>query len=133
MALELASRALRVAPRIAADGVSLADERVPSAMGNTIAVAFAGGSNDIPSYSLADLRACLDKGDRDFFRRQFSGKVVIVGSDIASADQILTTKRFANPVLPQKSERCASPAPALGLRKAARRAGFISRRWRSTI
>ena len=113
MALELASRALRVAPRIAADGVSLADERVPSAVGNTIAVAFAGGSNDIPSYSLADLRACLDKGDRDFFRRQFSGKVVIVGSDIASADQILTTKRFANPVLPQKSERCASPAPAL--------------------
>ena len=87
-------------------------ERVPSAVGNTIAVAFSGGSNDIPSYSLADLSACLDKGDRDFFRRQFSGKVVIVGSDIASADQILTTKRFANPLLPQNGERCASPAPA---------------------
>ena len=84
-------------------------------MGNTVAVAFAGGSNDIPSYSLADLSTCLDKGDRDFFRRQFSGKVVIVGSDIASADQILTTKRFANPHLPQKSERCASPAPARAL------------------
>ena len=112
MALELASRALGVAPRIVSDSVGLSDQRVPSAMGNTIAVAFAGGSNDIPSYSLADLSACLDKGDRDFFRRQFSGKVVIVGSDIASADQILTTKRFANPLLPQKSERCASPAPA---------------------
>ena len=112
MALELASRALGVAPRIVSDSVGLSDQRVPSAMGNTIAVAFAGGSNDILSYSLADLSACLDKGDRDFFRRQFSGKVVIVGSDIASADQILTTKRFANPLLPQKSERCASPAPA---------------------
>jgi adenylate cyclase len=115
MALELASRALGVAPKNAVDGVNLSDQRVPSAMRNTIAVAFAGGSNDIPSYSLADLRACLDKGDRDFFRRQFSGKVVIVGSDIASADQILTTKRFANPRLPQKSERCASPAPARAL------------------
>ena len=112
MAFELASRALAVAPRIVSDSVGLSDQRVPSAIGNTVAVAFAGGSNDIPSYSLADLRACLDKGDRDFFRRQFSGKVVIVGSDIASADQILTTKRFANPLLPQKSERCASPAPA---------------------
>jgi adenylate cyclase len=112
MALELATRGVGSAPRIIAGGVKLSDERVHSAIGNTIAVAFAGGSNDIPSYSLADLSACLDKGDRDFFHRQFSGKVVILGSDIASADQILTTKRFANPHLPQKTERCASPAPA---------------------
>jgi adenylate cyclase len=115
MALELATRALGIAPRIAVDGVNLSDERAQRVMGNTVAVAFAGGSNDIPSYSLADLRTCLDKGDTDFFRRQFSGKVVIVGSDITSADQILTTKRFANPHLPQKSERCTSPAPTTAL------------------
>ncbi|MFZ0600873.1 MAG: CHASE2 domain-containing protein, partial [Roseiarcus sp.] len=112
MALELATRALGITPRIPVEGVNLSDERAHSAIGNTVAVAFAGGSNDIPSYSLADLSTCLDKGDKDFFRRQFNGKVVIVGSDIASADQILTTKRFANPHLPQKSERCGSPAPA---------------------
>ena len=111
MALELASRALGVAPKNAVDGVNLSDQRVPSAMRNTIAVAFAGGSNDIPSYSLADLRACLDKGDRDFFRRQFSGKVVIVGSDIASADQILTTKRFGagGPRVGRPQPHTASP------------------------
>ena len=116
LALELASRALGVAPAIASDGVSLVGEHLTSAVENAVAVAFAGGSDDIPSYSLADLRACLDKGDREFFRRHFADKAVIVGSDIASADQILTSKRFANPLLPQKSERCASPAPAGALR-----------------
>ena len=95
-----------------ADGVTLAGERVPSTVEKTIAVAFSGGSNDIPSYSLADLRACLDKGDKEFFRRQFADKVVIVGSDVANADQILTSKQFANPPLPQDAERCTSPAPA---------------------
>ena len=112
MALELASRARGVSPRIDADGVSIAGERIPSTVDKTIAVAFSGGANDIPSYSLADLRACLDKGDTDFFRRQFADKVVIVGSDVAEADQILTSKRFANPPLPQDAERCALPAPA---------------------
>ena len=112
MALELASRAQGASPRMEADGVTLAGERVPSTVEKTIAVAFSGGSNDIPSYSLADLRACLEKGDKNFFRRQFADKVVIVGSDVANADQILTSKRFVNPPLPQDAERCTSPAPA---------------------
>jgi adenylate cyclase len=112
MALELASRAQGASPRMEADGVTLAGERVPSTVEKTIAVAFSGGSNDILSYSLADLRACLEKGDKNFFRRQFADKVVIVGSDVANADQILTSKRFVNPPLPQDAERCTSPAPA---------------------
>ena len=112
MALELASRALGVTAKADAGGVSIAGERVPLTVESTIAVAFAGGSNDIPSYSLADLLACLDKGDRDYFHRQFAGKVVIVGSDVSNADQILTSKRFANPLLAQNIERCAAPAPA---------------------
>jgi class 3 adenylate cyclase/CHASE2 domain-containing sensor protein len=116
MALELAARAEGVSPRIDADGVSIAGERIPSTVEKTIAVAFSGGLNDILSYSLADLRACLDKGDKDFFHRQFADKVVIVGSDVANADQILTSKRFADPPLPQEAERCASPAPARGPR-----------------
>jgi hypothetical protein len=70
MALELASRAQGVSPRMGALGAIIAGDRVPSTLENTIAVAFSGGSNDIPSYSLADLRACLEKGDKDFFRRQ---------------------------------------------------------------
>jgi len=112
MALELASRAQGASPTVDADGVSIAGEPVPSIVDNTIAIAFSGGSNDIPSYSFADLRACLDKNDKDFFRRQFADKVVILGSDVANADQILTSKRFANPPLPQEAERCASQAPA---------------------
>jgi len=117
MALELASRAEGESPRIDADGVSLAGQRIRSTVEQTFAVAFSGGSNDIPSYSLKDLSACLDKGDKDFFRRQFADKVVIVGSDVASADQILTAKRFADAPLAQDVERCASPAPASGPRR----------------
>ena len=132
MALELASRAQGVSPRIDADGVSISGERVPSAVENTVAVAFSGGSNDIPSYSLADLRACLDKGDTDFFRRQFAEKVVIVGSDVAGADQILSSKRFANPPLPQKWSG-ALRRRGRRLPNAALRVGSTCRRWRSTI
>jgi adenylate cyclase len=112
MALELASRAQGVAPRMDGDSVTLADERVSPAVEKTLAVAFSGGSNDIPSYSLSDLRVCLDKGDTDFFSRQFADKVVIIGSDVAEADQILTTKRFANPPLQQDAERCVLPPSA---------------------
>jgi class 3 adenylate cyclase/CHASE2 domain-containing sensor protein len=111
MALELASRAEGVSPQLDAEGAVLAGERIKSIVEKTIAVAFSGGSNDIPTYSLADLRACLDKDDKEFFRRQFADKVVIVGSDVANADQILTSKRFADPPLPQGVERCASLAP----------------------
>ena len=117
MALELASRALGVKPTIDADGVGLAGKTIPSPSEKPSPSHFPAAPNDIPSYSLADLRACLDKGDKEYFRRQFAGKVVLVGSDVASADQILTSKRFADPPLAQDVERCASPAPASGPRR----------------
>lgn len=53
------------------------------------------GDNDIPTYSLADLHACVDGGDTNYFRRHFAGKVVIVGSALDVEDRRFPAKRLA--------------------------------------
>ena len=60
MAVELAARARWA--------TSCAKPIPSSAVPNTITLNFAGGADDIPTYSLADLRACAEKGDKEFFR-----------------------------------------------------------------
>src|SRR5579862_377488 len=62
---------------------------------DTITLNFAGGANDIPTYSFADLNACALKGDKDFFRRHFDGKVVLFGTVLDVEDRKITSKRFA--------------------------------------
>ena len=95
MALELASRALDAKPEFKAGRKdALAGYRIPSAVRGTMTLNFEGGADDIPTYSLADLSACAAKGDKDFFRRQFEGKVVILGTVLASEDRQRTSKRF---------------------------------------
>src|SRR4029077_10664855 len=105
MAVELAARALGTAP------TTLSAYRIASAVPNTIALNFDGGSEAIPTFSLADLRACNEKGDGEFFRRYFDGKVVLIATVLDVEDRQVTSKRFAtapeNPVGP----RCALPAP----------------------
>src|SRR5262249_2689267 len=64
-------------------------------VGDTITLNFAGGSDDIPTFSLADLRACAERGDKDFFRRHFDGKVVLIGTVLDVEDRKITSKRFA--------------------------------------
>jgi class 3 adenylate cyclase/CHASE2 domain-containing sensor protein len=119
MSLELASRALGVAPETSADqSVSLAGYRIPTAVPNAMTLNFDGGSNDIPTYSFADLRECLERGDVDFFRRNFEGKVVLFGSELGFEDGKLTSKRFAATPAAPPAERCAlsagSMAPVVG-------------------
>ena len=96
MALELAARAQQAEPVIGEDGsVTLAGYRIPSAVQNTMTLNFDGGANDIQTYSLADLRACVERDDKDFFRREFAGKVVIFGTLLDAEDRKFTSKRFA--------------------------------------
>jgi adenylate cyclase len=111
MALELAARALTSPPMIADDGrVTLAGYRIPSAVKNTMTVNFDGGGNDVLTYSLADLRACVEKNDKDFFRRQFDGKVVIFGTLLDQLDRKLTAKRFVTGPDRSGAPRCAQTA-----------------------
>jgi class 3 adenylate cyclase len=104
MAVELAARALGRQP-----------SPPPASVPNTVTLNLQGGADDIPTYSLADLRACVEKGDAKYFRRQFEGKVVIVGTLLDVEDRRLSTKRFATGSEAARAPRCALPvavAPA---------------------
>ena len=122
MALELAARAQGAEPVFAADGsVTLAGYRIPSAVKNTLTLNFDGGGNDVLTYSLADLHACVEGNDKDFFHRQFDGKVVIFGTLLDSLDRKLTTKRFVTGLDRSGAPRCmpaAAPAPTAAFSRA---------------
>ena len=110
MALELASRALASTPEIGANGsVTLAGYRVPGDITSTMALNFDGGADDIPTYSLADLRLCASNGAKDYFQREFAGKVVIIGTVLDHEDRLLTSKRFATGTEAARRPRCANP------------------------
>ncbi len=113
MAVELASRALEARPELMPDGtMTLAGYRIPSALSNTLTLNFRGGGEDVPTFSFADLHACADKDDREFFHRQFDGKVVIVGTLLDFEDRKLTSKRFVAGLDSANAPRCALAAPA---------------------
>ncbi|MGJ4950597.1 CHASE2 domain-containing protein [Bradyrhizobium sp. HKCCYLS20291] len=105
MALELAARAVGTAPVISADGVTLGDYRIPGSVPGTMTLNFAGGAQDIPTYSFADLRACALKGDKEYFRREFAGKVVLIGT-VGIEDRRVTSKRFATRAEGARRPRC---------------------------
>jgi adenylate cyclase len=109
MALELASRALGTAPQVEPDRtVTLAGYRIPSHVPGTMTLNFAGGADDIPTFSFADLRNCAVKGDKEFFRHWFDGKVVVFGTVLDIEDRRLTSKRFATGRDGARAPRCAS-------------------------
>jgi adenylate cyclase len=112
MSLELASRALATEPVIAEDGgVTLAGYPIPSAVKNRMTLNFDGGASDVVTYSFADLRACVEKNDTDFFRREFADKVVVFGTLVDIEDRKATSKRLATGLEGANAARCAS-APA---------------------
>jgi adenylate cyclase len=113
MALELAARAQSAEPVRSDDGsVTLAGYRIPSAVDNTLTLNFDGGAGDIQTFSLADLRACVERDDREFFRRQFADKVVIFGTLLNELDRKQTSKRFATGLERSAAPRCAPAAAA---------------------
>ena len=88
MAAELAARAVEPTAGVVA-------ARPPGRAPNIVTLNFEGGADDIPTYSLADLNACVAKDDKDFFKRQFGGKVVLLGTVLDVEDRKITSKRFA--------------------------------------
>jgi adenylate cyclase len=118
MALELVSRALATQPVIGLDGsVTLAGYRVPSSVKNTLTLNFDGGAADVRTYSLADLRACVEKDDKEFFR-QFADKIVIFGTLLDAEDRKLTSKRFATGIEESAAPRCVLPPAKVATRYA---------------
>jgi adenylate cyclase len=109
MAVELASRALGAVPEFDERGrLTLAGYQVPGRVPNTMTLNFEGGADDIPTFSFADLRACAVKNDKEYFRRWFSGKVVIFGTVLAIDDRRFTSKRFATGIEGARIQRCTA-------------------------
>ena len=107
MAAELVARAT--------DGMAAPAKPADSgAVPNMITLNFAGGADDIPTFSLADLRACAEKGDKDFFHRHFDGKVVLIGTVLDVEDRKVTSKRYATAPEGASAVRCVLPSPAAG-------------------
>ncbi|UPK34016.1 adenylate/guanylate cyclase domain-containing protein [Bradyrhizobium sp. 186] len=119
MAVELASRALGAKPETSSSGMTgLAGYAIPSTVSNTLTLNFRGLGRDVPTYSFADLRACVENGDRDFFRRAFEGKVVLLGTVLNFEDRKLTSVRLSGGYDGTPGARCALPAPARAVPKA---------------
>ncbi|MDN3278489.1 adenylate/guanylate cyclase domain-containing protein [Frankia sp. RB7] len=119
MAVELAARALGASPETGpTDMTTLSGYAIPSAVPNTLTLNFRGMGRDVPTYSFADLRACIEKGDTNFFRRAFDGKVVLLGSILNFEDRKLTSMRLAGGYDGTPAVRCALPAPASATHKA---------------
>ncbi len=119
MAVELAARALGAKLEIGPTGVtSLSGYAIPSAVPNTLTLNFRGMGRDIPAYSFADLRACVEKKDTEFFRRAFDGKIVLLGSILNFEDRKLSSMHLAHGYDGTPGARCALPAPANAEQKA---------------
>jgi adenylate cyclase len=119
MAAELAARAVGAQPENGPTGVTtLSGYAIPSAVPNTLTLNFRGMGRDVPAYSFADLHACIEKGDRDFFRRAFDGKVVLLGSILTFDDRKLTSMHMAGGYDGTPGPRCALPAPTYAVQTA---------------
>src|SRR6266403_1014731 len=92
--------------------VTLAGHLIPSAVPNTLTLNFEGGANDVQTFSFADLHACVERNNTDFFHREFAGKIVIFGTLLDSEDRKITSKRLATGLDGSRAPRCAlAPAP----------------------
>jgi len=90
--------------------VRLGNRRIPGNDEQGMLVNFAGGGEALPVYSFADLVACLEAGDREYFKAAFSGKVVIIGSVLDVEDRKLTSARYVtSPDGTWFSDRCKLP------------------------
>lgn len=94
-------------PNFAAELAMRAGHAVPpgrSVIDFTIAPA------DVPIYDFADLAACAEAGNTEFFRREFESRIVIIGPILDVEDRHLTARRFlAEPSDHDPAARCVPP------------------------
>jgi len=97
MAVELASRAVGEKVQYAmGKPLLLSGYEVPTTANNTMLINFNTQPNYIPSYSVADIYACSQKGDKEYFKRHFKDKVVLLGAVLGLEDRKKASSRFAN-------------------------------------
>jgi adenylate cyclase len=62
--------------------------------GNAVSLNFMPTTESPPLYSLADLYACAEAGDRTYFERHFQGRTVLIGAVLDVEDRKLASRRF---------------------------------------
>lgn len=109
LSLELFARAGNHKVSFAADGRPLIDGApLPDTATDNLLLNFQPVTQDPPVYSLADLYACAQQGNSDFFKQHFAGRTVILGTVLDLEDRHLTAKRFAtNPMGRNYAAWCA--------------------------
>lgn len=110
--LEIATRYIGMTPnRIEGNHAGLGNKPMRgAARPRELLLNFQSGSAAYPTYSLADLYACDKAGRADFFRKVFSGKVVLFGAVLDAEDRLLTSKRFiGGPERDRQAPRCVYP------------------------
>jgi adenylate cyclase len=110
----VASMAAELAARATGATATPSKQSNSGTVPNTITLNFAGGADDIPTFSFADLNACAKTGDKDFFSRHFDGRVVLFGTVLDVEDRKMTSKRFATAPETPAAVRCILPAPTGG-------------------
>ena len=109
--VELASRALGFDPLVAQGPDPMFGDRpvLTDGKGNVL-LNFDTRPGAVPVYSLADMNACVEKGDDAYFERHFKDKVVILAVVTELEDRKFTSKRFATtPEGENLPTRCAFP------------------------
>lgn len=95
IALELAARKLGSQPVRQADGqLSMGGSIRRGVASDAVILNFSPASGRIPTFSLADLYRCGGEGNSAFFRKHFSGKVVLFGLVLDIEDRKLSSNRF---------------------------------------
>jgi adenylate cyclase len=110
--LEMAMRVLRQKAAVQDHEAQLGGRAIPSDDRFGAYVNFRGG-NPIPTYSLADIHACLKAGRSDFIAEHFRGKAVLIGAVLDVEDRKLTSRRYiVGPEGSYKTPRCVLPVLA---------------------
>ncbi len=97
MAVELAARASNEKVKFVRNKPLIINGyNVPVTSDNTMLINFNTQPDFIPSYSLADIYACSQKGNTDYFKRHFKNKVVILGAVLGLEDRKKAASHLAN-------------------------------------
>ena len=95
-------------------GLGLLGKPVRGVRNNAVLLNFDQAATAIPTYSVADLHACAEAGNAEFFRTHFSGKIVLLGLVLDIEDRKLSSARLftdGGPLGPV--EGCVTPENTL--------------------